>query len=213
MVVAAPKDKKTTKARVNWLLRQLRISDVDDIYIGVIWASRASTSFFRLESLREDVEQVANENTKSEVRAFEVRLISTNVKRFKGRRTFIEDLEHTAEAFYDRVGQHLRAWQAPPPRPKHSVDDAEVLEPQTTNIVDDISNHEANQAMSVKTEPPESAHIENQVTQPESLSKADTNLLPQPKDLSQSTTAARAGNLHTDLLEISEFLVRARRPT
>jgi hypothetical protein len=44
-------------------------------------------------------------------------LIEVDAKRFAGRRTFIETLEASSREFYDLVGQNLRAWQTPPPKP------------------------------------------------------------------------------------------------
>jgi hypothetical protein len=46
--------------------------------------------------------------------------------RFAGSRTFIELLEKLVPRFYEQVGQHLRAYVVPPPRPRKSVDKATV---------------------------------------------------------------------------------------
>ncbi|MCC5969018.1 MAG: hypothetical protein JJU15_03645 [Pararhodobacter sp.] len=70
----APQDKKTTKARLNWLLRMLKVYD-PRLRIRAPWP---------------------------------------------GRRTFIELLEASATEFYGLVGQHLRTWQALPPKPVRS---------------------------------------------------------------------------------------------
>ena len=48
--------------------------------------------------------------------------------KFSGAKTFIEQLEATLPHYYEEVGQHLRAWVPPPPKPKEG---AGVLE-QTT---------------------------------------------------------------------------------
>ena len=58
--------------------------------------------------------------------SLEVLLIETDAKRFAGRRTFIETMESCAKDFYGLVGQHLRAWQPPPPKPVRSPPAAEV---------------------------------------------------------------------------------------
>lgn len=63
------------------------------------------------------------------LRAFEVILTSNSARRFMGRRTFIEELEHIAPFYYEQVGQHLQAWKATPPKPKYSV--ASELDAQT----------------------------------------------------------------------------------
>lgn len=121
MAVDAPKDKKSTKARLNWLLRQLKGVEAEDIYVGLVWASRAATTVFPLEDLRERPELANDATSGSEVRAFEVTLTTHSARRVSGVRTFIEDLETLVPRFYEKVGQYLRSWKASPPKPKHSV--------------------------------------------------------------------------------------------
>ncbi len=121
MRLDAPKDRKTTKARLNWLLRQIKNVDPEGIYVGIIWSSRATNSVHRLADLRENPDLVAAPSSKSEARAFEVTLTGSSAKRFIGRRTVIEELEHLVPTFYELVGQHLQAWKPTPPKPKHSV--------------------------------------------------------------------------------------------
>jgi len=121
MCVDAPKDKKTTKARVNWLLRQIKEVDQTGVSIGVIWASRASTVVISLDELREHPETIGNAADGPGVRAFEVILTSNSARRFTGRRTFIDEIEFIAPSFYEKIGQHLQTWKALPPKPKHSI--------------------------------------------------------------------------------------------
>jgi len=119
MKVKAPLDRKSTKARMNWLLRMLKDDD-DRIIIRAHWPGRAPTTQGPLSLLRQDPEALQTDNKDAAPHALEVLLVESLGKRFAGRRTFIEDIERIVPDFYDLVGQHVRAWQAPPPRPVKS---------------------------------------------------------------------------------------------
>ena len=42
MTLRAPEDKKTSKARINWLLRQIKAEDVEHVYVRLNWAGLAA---------------------------------------------------------------------------------------------------------------------------------------------------------------------------
>lgn len=119
MKIKAPLDRKSTKARVNWLLRMLREDD-PRIIIRAHWPGRAPATQEPLSVLREAPDALQTENKDAAPHSLEVVLVESLGKRFAGRRTFIEDVERIVPDFYDLVGQYLRAWQAPPPRPVKS---------------------------------------------------------------------------------------------
>ena len=118
MELDAPKEKKTTKARVNWLLRQLEKSDPTEIYIKAKWPGRAADTQTSLAELREDPLALDGENAKSTPTRFEVLLVRDLAGRFSGSRTFIEELEKAVPQFYEQVGERLRAWVPYPPKIK-----------------------------------------------------------------------------------------------
>ena len=136
MKMAAPVDKKSTKARVNWLVRQLAKSAPQDIHIRALWPGRAEPTQADLSVLREDPEALDAANKSMTPHSFEVLLVRNIAGKFSGSKTFIEHLEEAVPAFYEQVGQHLRAWQ--PPAPKISKDpqedlDAEGVEPSKSS--------------------------------------------------------------------------------
>jgi len=90
------------------------------ILILAHWPGRAPATDAALSLLREDPEALQSDNKDATPHSFEVRLVERLGKRFAGSRTFIEDVERIVPAFYDLVGQHLRAWQPPPPKPVKS---------------------------------------------------------------------------------------------
>jgi len=116
MKVRSPEDRKSTKARVNWLLRMLKEDD-DRLFVRAHWPGRKQSTLESIKKLRSDPEAICAEPTDTVPHTFEILLVETGAKRFSGRRTFIEDLEAIVPKFYDLVGQNLRAWQAPPPKP------------------------------------------------------------------------------------------------
>lgn len=116
MKLKAPQDRKSTKARVNWLLRMLKKDD-PRLLIRAYWPGRAPFTQKDIAAVREDPTALQTDNDKSTPHSFEVLLVEGLGKRFNGRRTFIEDLERLVPEFYDLVGQHLHAWQPKPPKP------------------------------------------------------------------------------------------------
>lgn len=125
MSVKAPTDKKTTKARVNWLLRMCP-SDDEGLIVRAHWPGRGAATSSDLKALRENHTLIQNDNPDAAPHTFEVALVENLGKRFSGRKTFIEDVERVTHRFYDLVGANLKAWQAPPPKPiKPRLDEVE----------------------------------------------------------------------------------------
>ena len=132
MDVDAPKDKKTAKARINWLLRQLRSSKPEDIIIFAYWPNRTQTSSEELEKLRENPDLLEPPAPNLAPRKFSIKLIHHAAGKFSGRRTFIEAVEKYVQHFYREVGQRLRAWVPTPPKsppePQRDISEATVQE-------------------------------------------------------------------------------------
>lgn len=116
MKLKAPGDKKSTKARVNWLLRQLQDADGTNIHVRLFWPGRTPFTQHPISTLREDPETASAGREDQAVLSFEVLSIKDLGGRFAQRRNFIAELEAAVPNFYEQVGQHLKAWQAPAPR-------------------------------------------------------------------------------------------------
>ncbi len=125
MRVAAPGDRKSTKARLNWLLRQLAKSKPENIHIRLFWPGRGPFSQHPLSLLRQTPE--AAEQGGKVVSSFEVVYARDLAGRFAQRRNFVVDMEDSIPDFYEQVGQHLKAWQPQAPRIKEDrTDPADV---------------------------------------------------------------------------------------
>lgn len=116
MRLRAPEERRGTKARLNWLVRQLPSTTADNWHVRMYWPGRSSSTQKTLISLRENVDSAADERPGMVVSSFDVLLVRDLGARFGQRRNFIQDLEVTIPQFYDQAGQHLRAWQPIAPR-------------------------------------------------------------------------------------------------
>jgi hypothetical protein len=121
MRVAAPGDRKSTKARLTWLLRQLAKSEPDNVHVRFYWPGRGPYTQHPLAALRERPE--AAEASGKVVSSFEVVYARDLAGRFAQRRNFVADLEQAIPDFYEQVGQHLKAWQPQAPKIKEDRTD------------------------------------------------------------------------------------------
>ena len=130
MRLTAPQDKKSTKARVNWLARQIRGVATDGMFVKAIRTGRAEDTQAGLAAVLEDPTCLESTNTNSVPTAFEIFYMIDLAGKFSGSKVFIERLEQAVPHFYEQVGQKLRPWVAPPPRIRQrdpaDVDEAEV---------------------------------------------------------------------------------------
>jgi len=141
MTLKAPEDKKTTKARVNWLLRQIKTEKVEDIYIRLLWPGKSSPTQFPVSELRESLESIDKDKDHLVTHGFHVFCSKRIGGRFTQRANFISDLEEIVPAFYRHCGSDLRAWKRPAPKIKQdrlSADDV-----STDAISSDAEDFEA----------------------------------------------------------------------
>ena len=116
MRLRAPDEPKSTKARINWLLRQLQAADPTDVHVRCFWPGRTSFTQFPLAALRTHPETVLVDHNGQSLLSFELLLIKDLGPRFAKRRNFIDELGKTASEFYLHVGENVKAWQARAPR-------------------------------------------------------------------------------------------------
>lgn len=126
--ISAPGDRKSAKARTNWLLRQLSDVESEDVFIRARWPGRSPDTQESLIKLREDPELLSHPNKKIAPNWFDVLLVADLAGKFSGAKTFIERLERIVPAFYEDVAQNLRNWNPPPPkmRPPEIQQDQEI---------------------------------------------------------------------------------------
>ena len=148
MALKARTDRKSTRARVNWLLGMLKTDD-PRLRIQAYWPGRAAPTSESVTALREDPGRLQSSNRSLLPHSFEVLLTEEPPgKRFSGPKAFIEDLERIVPEFYALVGATLKAWQPPPPQPV--ARGSEVPEVETvaagTNAVEDAGSAKSMEA-------------------------------------------------------------------
>jgi hypothetical protein len=116
MRIDAPKDKKTARARIGWILRQLGGTEPSDVFVSAIWPGRAARTQCSLEAAKADPQLLEAGAPGLKPNAFEVLLVRAMAGRMSGAKTFIEDIEKAVPEFYKQAGQRLQAWVAPPPK-------------------------------------------------------------------------------------------------
>lgn len=116
MQLQAPTEKKRASARVNWLVRQLAKTEAEGIHIKALRRGRAEETEQPLALLREDASQIESTNTNVPPGQFEIFMVEELGGRFAGNKNFVDHIEAFVPEFYQRVGQHLRAWVPPPPK-------------------------------------------------------------------------------------------------
>lgn len=116
MTLRAPGDRKSARARTNWLLRQLAGNEPADLHIKATWPGRAAATQETLDAVRADVDCLRPPNPSLAPTAFEVRLVRDAGSRFAGTKTFVDELESSVLRFYAEAGQRLKIWQPTAPR-------------------------------------------------------------------------------------------------
>ncbi len=126
MRLPAPGDKKSSLARTNWLLRQLKKTNSKEVYVRAIWPGAATATQVLLYILNESPEDLSRDRPKMALTSFEIILVRDLGGKFSGVRTFVEELERAVSDFYEEVGQYLRSWQPSAPRMKDKKEPEQV---------------------------------------------------------------------------------------
>ncbi|MCY3879348.1 MAG: hypothetical protein OXF74_09240 [Rhodobacteraceae bacterium] len=131
MTLEAPEDRKSSKARVNWLLRQIKQDDVTDLYLRVQWRRRSASTQHSVSDLRDDSGIVDDGTTHLEARSFHLFESKRLGARFTQQSNFIADLEQVVPSFYGRYGAGLIAWQRPAPTIKGDKTGSSDVSPES----------------------------------------------------------------------------------
>lgn len=124
MFLRAPEDKKSTKARVNWLLRQLKSVETPDIHIRLMWPGSSEATIHPLEDLKEDPSTAETGKENMQVLGFHILLSRRVGAKFAQQMNFIALLEDIVPEYYGEVGQNLVAWRKAAPRIRPQRDEA-----------------------------------------------------------------------------------------
>lgn len=115
MVVDAPQDIQRSPAAGTWLLRQLDEAKDANVLILARWPSSPKPTFITLAEMREDRSALFQERN-GLVREFEIRQVHDLGGRFRGARTFVDEIVNAVPGFYAEFGEHLVSWVPKPPK-------------------------------------------------------------------------------------------------
>ncbi|MEP5730889.1 MAG: hypothetical protein ABJL67_16155 [Sulfitobacter sp.] len=110
MTLKAPEDKKSTKARVNWLLRQVKREVVEGLFIRLLWPGASEPTQHAVEDLRADPDLASEGKEHLAPHGFYIFLSEPLGTKFTQQTNFIAELERIVPKFYGETGAQLAAW-------------------------------------------------------------------------------------------------------
>lgn len=117
MRLKAPGDKKSSKARLNWLLRQLKGVQDSRVEITCLWPGNTAPNSSSLHEVMTDSDPLLDYRPEAVPHGFVVSLIDDLGGKYQMPKVFIERLESSFLDFYREVAVALKAWQPPAPKP------------------------------------------------------------------------------------------------
>ena len=124
MTLRAPEDKKSTAARIRWLLRQIKRDDLSDLHVRVQWPGRSAPTQHMVAELVEDVSIAQDGKEHMAPASFHLFHSKRLGARFTQQANFIEELERLVPSFYGQFGSKLVAWVKPAPSLKSEDSEA-----------------------------------------------------------------------------------------
>lgn len=125
MALKAPSDRKSSKARVNWLLRQINSDNTSDLHIRMQWPGRSEDTQFSYADLVADPAICEADKQGMQVTSFFVFNAKKLGARFTQQANFINDIEELVPQFYRDIGQSLSEWRPPAPKIKKDRETAQ----------------------------------------------------------------------------------------
>jgi len=118
MTLKAPEDKKSTKARVNWLLRQLKGETVDGLFIRLLWLGASEPTQYPVAGLRVDPDLAADGKEHLTPHSFHIFLSERLGGKFTQQTNFVSELERIVPKFHGETGAQQAAWVKKAPQIK-----------------------------------------------------------------------------------------------
>ncbi|WP_105609302.1 hypothetical protein [Microbacterium halophytorum] len=114
------------RTRVNWLTRQLKAAPGALRVEAAVPHQRGRGAAELLDTVRGEPDSLITEKGKEIVRFRVAATTPMGTKRGTGKNSFIDSVLDAVDGFYADVVQHLKAWQAPPPKSPRApvMDDA-----------------------------------------------------------------------------------------
>lgn len=168
MSLDPPGDKKRPRSAIRWLTKQLDSKDAKNVHIRAEWPGQRNCTIKSLSECIDNPDVLVPDGISDLPTLFLVQRIDYLAGRFSGTRTLVEDVESAFKEFYKSVGQHLRAWTAPPPEYRKQKDTQKLAQDEDSDV----------QVIEVENEPPHSVSPRTETSHavPEiSTKSADSN--------------------------------------
>lgn len=143
MTLRAPEDKVSSKARVNWLLRQIKTEKIDEVFVRMTWPGRSESTQFQLSDLIADPSVCEKDKNGLQVSRFHIFIARRLGAKFTQQTNFIKELEDAVPEFYREIGQNLQEWRKSAPKiraDRSSAEDVSVDALESDAEADRIEN-------------------------------------------------------------------------
>jgi hypothetical protein len=118
MTLRAPEDRKSTKARLNWLMRQIKTTDSEHLHIRLLWPGKSDQTQFSHTNLCANPDMASDGKGTLAPHSFHVFLSNRIGARFPQQTNFISELETLVSKFYGEIGSALKPWHPKAPELK-----------------------------------------------------------------------------------------------
>lgn len=125
MTLRAPEDRVSSKARVNWLLRQVKSEKTDDVFVRMTWPGRSENTQFSFAELTADPSICEKDKNGLQVTRFHIFIARRLGVKFTQQTNFIKEIEEVVPEFYREIGQNLQEWRKTAPKIKEERSSAE----------------------------------------------------------------------------------------
>lgn len=141
MTLRAPEDKKTTKARINWLLRQIKSDQTSELFVRLFWPGKSEPTQYSFEELCANPDLAAKGKEHLVLHSFHVFVSSQLGAKFAQQTNFISELEAVVPKFYGEFGSQITAWvrKAPQIKPERS----KISDASPDGIADDAEEFDS----------------------------------------------------------------------
>jgi hypothetical protein len=126
MSLGAPQDRKSSIARLNWLLRQLKGLETEQCHVRANWPGSSPPTTYSVSELLENPSLITQNKEHLTVSSFVVFSSYRLGARFSQVTNFIHDLEERVPEFYRQIGQNLAQWKKSAPKIKESAESVDV---------------------------------------------------------------------------------------
>lgn len=116
MTLRAPDDKKSTVARLNWLLRQVKQEEGEAVNVRLLWPGKSDNTQFSLAELRANISCATEGKEHLSPLGFHIFLSVRLGAKFAQQSNFVAELERLVPDFYREIGSKLSAWQRRAPK-------------------------------------------------------------------------------------------------